>query len=98
MEFGQLKVLELFKIMPTNGMSMWLCRCYCGKSKSVRRDALLNGDTISCGCCRKLIKTTHGLRRTKIYDVWSAMLQRCLNLNNKSYKNYGGRGITVCER
>lgn len=38
----------------------------------------------------------HGLSRTRIYQCWSDMKQRCLNINNKSYKNYGERGISIC--
>ena len=40
----------------------------------------------------------HGMARSKLYGVWSAMLARCRNPNVDAYKNYGGRGITVCER
>lgn len=39
----------------------------------------------------------HGMRKTKIYGVWTAMISRCRNKNNKAYKNYGGRGISVCD-
>lgn len=40
----------------------------------------------------------HGLAKTKIYRIWASMHQRCENPRDKGYKNYGGRGITVCER
>ena len=40
----------------------------------------------------------HGMKRTKIYGVWSAMVARCHNPNTKAYPNYGGRGITVCDQ
>lgn len=43
-------------------------------------------------------KATHGLSRTKIYGVWHTMKSRCFNPNNKKYKNYGGRGITMCDK
>ncbi len=42
--------------------------------------------------------TSHGMAKTKAYYIWSAMLQRCNNPNNKDYHNYGGRGIEVCKR
>ncbi len=40
----------------------------------------------------------HGLTKTPEYSSWCAMKKRCLNPNSKFYKNYGGRGIAVCER
>ena len=40
---------------------------------------------------------THGLRRTRLYGIWNGILQRCFNPNRQKYKNYGGRGITVCD-
>lgn len=40
----------------------------------------------------------HGLSKTKLYDIWVQMKMRCYTPNNKGYKNYGGRGITVCDR
>ena len=42
-------------------------------------------------------KPSHGMSKTKIFGVWRTMKSRCLNPNNKKYKNYGGRGITVCD-
>jgi hypothetical protein len=39
----------------------------------------------------------HGFSKTKNWNVWQSMLQRCNNSNNKDYTNYGGRGIKVCE-
>ena len=46
----------------------------------------------------KVGEVTHGMRKSKVYNVWCLMKQRCLNPNNKSYPNYGGRGIQVCDR
>ena len=43
------------------------------------------------------MKKTHGMSRTRIYKIWEAMKQRCYNQNEPSYKNYGGRGISVCQ-
>jgi hypothetical protein len=40
----------------------------------------------------------HGKRRTAVYGVWSSMLSRCQNQNDKAFQNYGGRGIGVCAR
>ena len=55
----------------------------------------------NCGCLRvekfRKAMTTHNMSRTKLYQVWSSMRHRCYNSNNKKFKNYGGRGIIVCE-
>lgn len=79
-----------------------LYKCYCGvEFKTVIRN-VKTGQTRSCGCYnRQLIKKTnitHGLSRHRLYRVWSVMLDRCQNKNNKGYENYGGRGIKVCDR
>jgi hypothetical protein len=91
-----------------NKRSMWLCRCDCGESKLVPYASLAYGLTRSCGCLqRELIsKRTfrHGEARspgreeTVEYKTWAAMLGRCRNPKHQAYKNYGGRGITVCDR
>ena len=78
----------------------WLCRCDCGKTMTVRGQNLRNGHTKSCGCLQRGISkdqgTTHGGRKTRLYNIWCKMIQRCENPNHVRYKNYGGRGITIC--
>ena len=92
-----------------HGKSVWLCVCDCGTEKIIAQRSLLSGDTKSCGCYQKEVasrgaplrnksNSKHGLAGTKIYRVWHMMKQRCQNPNNKNYLDYGGRGITVCER
>lgn len=77
-----------------------LCKCQCGNIKKIRMACLKRGDTISCGCySSKMSKernTTHGMSHTPIHQIWTSMLERCYNSNCKAYKNYGGRGVTVC--
>lgn len=80
----------------------WECLCECGNVVFVESSQLTNGDTVSCGC-RKLDHisehfTTHGKSGDREYRSWVAMKQRCYNPNVTGYPNYGGRGITVCER
>jgi len=75
----------------------WLSRCGCGVVKTVRSDKLRNGTSTSCGCLRKN-RLTHGLSGTPEHMAWRSMRYRCENPNNESYKDYGERGITVCER
>lgn len=67
---------------------------YCGKEFEGSVDSVKRGQTKSCGCLRGDI---HGLTSHKFYHTWNGMVQRCTNPKNKNYKNYGGRGITVCE-
>ena len=70
---------------------------YCGKEWGCVVQSIKTGNTISCGCQRKGINKTHGLRSNKFYQTWYGMLQRCTDPKNKGYKDYGARGITVCE-
>jgi len=51
----------------------------------------------SCGCASNKLKQKHNESHTKLYRVWDSMKRRILNSNHKAYKNYGGRGITICD-
>lgn len=85
-----------------NGHQYWLFKCDCGKEKILRVGSVKNGSIKSCGCLRKKLMLkkfrTHGMCTTKIYEIWSSMKKRCLNKNNEHYKDYGGRGITICDK
>lgn len=77
------------------------CRCECGNIKIAQKNSLINGATKSCGCLvgRKVkLKDNipHNLRNTRIHRIWYVMKYRCDNKNYTSYKDYGGRGIKVC--
>lgn len=80
----------------------WHVICDCGRTKLVNGYDLRQGKTTSCGCFNKeqstARTTTHGRKGTAGYRTWKNMWQRCTNPNNTGWKNYGGRGITVCER
>jgi len=80
------------------GNSLWSCLCDCGGTSTVRGFLLKNGQTKSCGCIVKEMRTTHGMRFSKAYKTWAGMKQRCHNPLDKKYHNYGGRGITVCDK
>ena len=69
---------------------------YCKKEFEAQSNNIKHG-LKSCGCQRKGINKTHGLESNKLYGTWRQMVQRCTNSKHKNYKNYGGRGITVCE-
>lgn len=93
--FGRLVVLEgagLNKHQKT----LWKCRCDCGNIDTFVGGSLQSGNTKSCGCLKLEAITTHGMYGTPTRAAWMSMLSRCINPNNKSYKNYGGRGISVC--
>lgn len=84
------------------GRRQWLCSCACGVTTIVATADLRSGNTSSCGCFRKQYvsekSTRHGMRYTREYRTWSTMVTRCCNPNTRPFKNYGGRGIAVCER
>lgn len=80
----------------------WKCSCSCGSDKTIfstTRD-LTSGHTKSCGCLHseelRKRSVTHGETNSRLYHIWSAIKARCLNQNNEKYRNYGGRGITIC--
>lgn len=85
---------------------VWLCLCDCGNRKKVVGYDLRRGHTKSCGCLNKervkKAATSHGAtadnRRDPEYAVWNNMIQRCENPKNNQYKNYGARGIKVCDQ
>ena len=70
---------------------------YCGKEFETNIQSVKNGGTKSCGCqkCTGLI--THGVTKHRLYYIWFGLVDRCTNPNHNRYKDYGGRGITVCE-
>jgi len=79
----------------------WLCKCDCGNETVVLSDNLLRNHTTSCGCEKWKINSkvhkTHGKSRSREYVAWLNMIRRCENRDNKSYADYGGRGIKVCD-
>ena len=81
--------------------SHWLCKCDCGNETTVIACNLKAGRTQSCGCLNreaaKTAHTTHGHTGTRIYNVYHKMIDRTINPNDKSYKDYGGRGIKICD-
>jgi hypothetical protein len=81
------------------------CECDCGNQVKVRLGNLRNSHTTSCGCNRKeemsklgYLSSIHGMSKSSEYNTWNGMKTRCNNPKSPDYKNYGGRGITVCER
>jgi hypothetical protein len=96
---------KLTALRPTNrrsgGKVVWECVCDCGNPAYVASNKLRNGSTKSCGCqvrdCLLQRNITHGLTNTRLYRIWDSMKTRCLNPRSKTYRYYGGRGITICD-
>lgn len=96
--YGRLKVLyELSEGYDRK----YHCLCECGNTTDVLAGNLRR-QTKSCGCLRlervKEVATLHGMTRSRTHNSYTNMKGRCLNPNHDAYKNYGGRGITICER
>lgn len=99
MTFGHLTVIKRApdKIISGEKVVHWYCKCDCGNPELaiVSGHNLRNGHTISCGC--RIGGVTHGKSNTNIYKVYGDMFQRCKNPNCDRYKDYGGRGIFICD-
>lgn len=93
--FGKLIVIERAE-NDRRGNAQWLCRCECGNTKIVLGYQLTSGKTRSCGC---LVghAGTHHKTKTRLFNIWQSMKQRCNDVNSENYKNYGARGIRVCK-
>ena len=70
---------------------------YCTKEFESRVSNIKNGGTKSCGCQKNKQKMTHGRSNSRFYKIWNGMVHRCTNPKIKAYKDYGARGITICE-
>jgi hypothetical protein len=106
--FGRLTVVQLTEKIDRKNR-VWLCLCDCGNYKEARSSPLGAGDIKSCGCLqrdhneifRKQL-TTHGNsargNKTPEYSSWCHMKSRCQDTKHERYADWGGRGITVCQR
>lgn len=102
--FGRATVKE--ELPRNNNRREFLCACACGETFKALGENLRGGHTNSCGCYASQraseARTVHGehkgLKTTVETRIWNLMKQRCINPTNTRYADYGGRGITVCER
>ena len=92
--FGHWTVIRYTITKP--GGAYWLCQCDCGKISEVHGGNLKSGKSTNCGCLRKK-HITHGLSKTRIYNIYIQIKERCYNKNNPAYPRYGGRGIEMCD-
>lgn len=95
--FGRCVVLGTGK-EPGTYLYRAVCRCDCGTVFAPMCAGLRNQTTQSCGCKNREDTTKHGLWRTPIYITWSRMMSRCYKPQDPKFHDYGGRGITVCDR
>lgn len=93
-KFGRLVILNQ---IPQRTL---VCSCECGKIVKVDRGNVVSGKTKSCGCFKTEKSIKHGLHSKKNefpeYSIWASMIGRCYCTSHTGYKNYGGRGISVC--
>lgn len=95
--FGKLVVIKRAD-NDKSGNRMWLCQCDCGTQKVIGGRHLSRGVTKSCGCGQHSRgNLRHGQRHTRLYKIWCDIKYRCDNSSATGFKNYGGRGITVCD-
>lgn len=99
-KFNKLKVIGIDhteEYKSPNGRNIkkkyYKCICECGNETVVYQGKLISGQTKSCGCLSK----NHCMWNKRIYNTYRAMKKRCFLKKDKDYKNYGARGIKVCE-
>ena len=95
------KLIAVKELEIRNGQRFYLFRCECGNVIEHMIKEARRGKLKSCGCGQftqaGIANTTHGMSNTRIHGIWNKMKARCLNTRNKSYKYYGGRGISICD-
>lgn len=100
--FGRLYVVSRLE-NDKHRKTRWLCQCSCPNKTelNVSGNCLLSENTKSCGCLRiennRIVRISHGKSNSRIYKVWQSMKDRCYNKSCSDYKNYGGRGILICD-
>lgn len=105
-KFGKLTVLaydHTHKTPSGQSKSYWACECDCGNTATVCSQSLKSLHTTSCGCDSSRnhigeVRRVHGESKTRLYAIWCGMISRCNNPNRIAYKDYGGRGISVCKK
>lgn len=102
--FGRLTVIR--EAERQYGHRYILCRCDCGNEKSINLNSLIQGTSNSCGCYRREFITNRNYKHghtyrangmERLYRIWQGMKRRCREPNEPNYRNYGGRGITICD-
>lgn len=94
--FGKLVAIK--RVEHKNSWKFWLFYCDCGRSKIIEGNSVRKGRSKSCGCTHGNNLIKHGMSNSYTYESWRCMIERCRDKTNASYKNYGAKGIKVCER
>lgn len=101
--FGRL--VSVARVNRSGSNAKITCRCDCGTVLDIGAANLVSGRTVSCGCRMRELNAsigktsqTHGLSKTREYETWSRIIQRCHNPNSAGFRKYGARGIFVCDR
>lgn len=105
-DISGLRFGRLTAIRPTDKRQskcvVWEFTCDCGNTCFKGVNNVTTGNSVSCGCLGQMLihvsTRTHGQRNTRLWHVWAAMKQRCHNPKSRDYKDYGARGIMVCDR
>lgn len=100
-KFCRLTVLHRTGSKGKEGSFLWMCKCDCGAEVTVKSGNLRSGHTKSCGCYMKeritATQATHKESHKRLYNVWTSMKARCYNPNSTFFKDYGLRGIGMCD-
>ena len=95
-----LTIISFEGVVKNRGTSIKV-KCDCGSTKIAYLSELLNGHTKSCGCLRSnnfIVRSTkHNLTAHPLFHIWNGMKYRCYNQKYKGYKNYGAKGVVVCD-
>jgi hypothetical protein len=99
--YGRLVAVEFVRRVTND--AKWLFRCDCGQLHETSAFNVKRGHVKSCGClrvenARRLPRSTHRMTRSREYELWKNILQKCLNPQSPLYHAFGGRGVTVCQR
>jgi len=99
-KFGRWTVLRYAR--SRRGAAMWVCKCKCGVEREIPTGNLRSGGSTSCGCFQREVTSKRATKHKQsfhpIYRCWVGMKDRCSNKSTMCFKDYGGRGIKVCDR
>lgn len=102
-KFGRLTAVRLIERRGSRN-HLWEWSCECGGMAVIGISGVVKGSSRSCGCLRREMLSArnekHGMSKLhkREYRTWKDMRSRCNNPNNQDFNDYGGRGISVCER
>lgn len=100
-KFSRLHAIKLHS-RDKHNRERWLFKCDCGQEKIIDKSSVKTGKTKSCGCLQlennKIVGITHNRSKTREFKIWLGIKKRCLDKNHSTHKEYGGRGIIICDK